>query len=218
MDRAYTIIAAALLCVLPVAGYAQQGGRSAARADAKPKKLYCWNEGSERICSDTLPADAVNHAREEFSADTGMLRGQVDAALGADERAAAASAAAQQRLDEMAEQTRRRTEQAMLANYPDEAALRTVFSERAGILDNNIATARYNVASLREGLVSALGTAAERELASAKVSDKQLQVIRQRHGELLVQQRMQAGFERQRSELDVEIEATVQRFRALKGS
>lgn len=217
MDRASTIIAVALLLALPLVVQAQQNGRKAQRANTAPKKLYCWNQGAERICSDALPADAVNSAREEFSADTGLRRGQVGAALDADERAAAASAAAQARLDEMAQQTRQRTEQAMLSNYADEAALRAVFAERAGILDNNIATARYNVASLREGLVSALSSAAERELAAAKVSDKQLQVIRQRHGELLVQQRMQSNFERQRGELDVEIEATVQRFRTLKG-
>jgi len=154
MDRASTVIASALLLLLPVMGQAQQNGRKPPRNDAAPKKLYCWNEGGERICSDALPANAVNNAREEFSAETGLRRGQVGAALDADGRAAAAAAAAQQRLDEMAQQTRQRTEQAMLLNYADEAALRAVFAERAAILDNNIATARYNVASLREGLVT----------------------------------------------------------------
>ena len=218
MDRASTVIASALLLLLPVMGQAQQNGRKPPRNDAAPKKLYCWNEGGERICSDARPGNAVNNAREEFSAETGLRRGQVGAALDADGRAAAAAAAAQQRLDEMAQQNRQRTEQAMLLNYADEAALRAVFAERAAILDNNIATARYNVASLREGLVTALAGAAERELSAAKVSDKQVQVIHQRHGELLVQQRMQASFERQRSELDTEIASTVLRFRTLKGT
>jgi hypothetical protein len=39
-----------------------------------------------------------------------------------------------------------------------------VFNERTGIVDNSIHTARYNVVSLREGLVSLLQTASDREL------------------------------------------------------
>ena len=51
------------------------------------KKLYCWNEGKERICSDSLPADAVNHAREEFNAKSGLRNAQVQRALTDEERA-----------------------------------------------------------------------------------------------------------------------------------
>ncbi|KAF1013584.1 MAG: hypothetical protein GAK31_03734 [Stenotrophomonas maltophilia] len=42
---------ALLMLALPALALAQ--GK-----DGKPKKLYCWNQGSERICSDTLPAEA----------------------------------------------------------------------------------------------------------------------------------------------------------------
>ena len=41
------------------------------------KKLYCWNEGSERICSDALPADAVNTDKtgvSQFPARYGFLQ------------------------------------------------------------------------------------------------------------------------------------------------
>ncbi len=209
--------AVVLLLVLPLTAAAQQSARDKRQGEGKARKLYCWNEGNERICSDTLPADAVNNAREEFNARTGQRSAQVGAALNADVRADAAVEAEQARLDLMAQQTRQRTEQALLSNYPDEAALRTVFNERASILDNTIATARYNVASLREGLFTALASAGERELAGAKVSDKQTEVIRQRHAQLRAQQRLQAGFERQRQELDAEVEATLLRFRQLKG-
>ncbi|MDX3931395.1 MAG: hypothetical protein QHC77_05615 [Stenotrophomonas sp.] len=216
MLRNLSIIAALLLAAPCVAG-AQQSRRPAGSAEAQAKKLYCWNEGSERICSDALPADAVNNAREEFSARSGLRSGQVQRALNEDERADAAAAEAQARLDEMALQTRQRTEQAMLSTYSSEADLRRVFSERVGILDNNINTARYNVASLRDALFTALADAGDNELAGRPVGEKPAATIRKRHGELLAQQRMQATFERQRVELDAEIEETVQRFRLLKG-
>jgi len=214
MSRVVSIIVAGLLLCTAVPAEAQQRGRQG----QANKKLYCWTEGGDRICSDALPADAVNHAREEFSAATGMRRGEVQRALTDAERADAAVALAQARMDLMAEQTRRRTEQAMLATFANEDELRRVFAERVTILDNNVATARYNVASLRDSLFNALASAGDRELAGAKVTDKQAATIRQRHVELRAQQRMQATFERERAALDVEIEDTVQRFRLLKGN
>lgn len=217
MSRALPMFAILLLAMPCVAG-AQQNARQAKPGGTPAKKLYCWNEGKERICSDALPADAVNNAREVFNASSGLRSGQVDRALNEDERAEAAAAEAQQRLDEMARETRQRTEQAMLSTYGSEADLRRVFTERAGILDNNIATAQYNVASLRDALFTALAGAGDSELAGRAVGDRQVATIRQRHAQLMAQQRMQATFERQRQELDAEIEETVGRFRLLKGS
>jgi len=184
---------------------------------AKPKKLFCWNEGKERICSDALPQDAVNNAREEFSVSSGLRKGGVERTLTEDERADAAVAAAQRQLDQAAEDTRKRTEQAMLSTYQDEADLRRVFVERTGILDNNVQTANYNVASLRSALVTLLGSAGDRELAGQPVAPKQAEDIRLRHAELVAQKRMQASYVEQRKALDVEIEETLQRYRLLKG-
>ena len=129
----------------------------------------------------------------------------------------ACSAAAQTQLDKMAELTRQRTEQAMLVTYSDEDALRRVFSERQEVLDNNLKTARYNVASLRDSLVALLGAAGDRELAGAAVADKQADLIRQRHAQLRSQQRLQASFEQQQVALKAEIETILQRYRELKG-
>ena len=183
------------------------------------KKLYCWDTArGERICSDTLPPEAVNNARQEFSARSGLRSADVQRALTAEERADAELAAAQAQVDAAAAETRRRTEQAMLSTYGSEDALRRVFNERAAIVDNNIKTAIYNVGSLREALATQLSIAGDRELAGQKVTDKQAQDIRQRHTELLAQLRLQAAFEQQRKALDVEIAETLARSRALKGT
>ncbi len=186
--------------------------------DAVAKKLYCWdNARGERICSDTLPPEAVNSAREEFNARSGLRSAEVQRALTAEERADAALVAAQAQVDAAAAETRRRTEQAMLSTYGSEDALRRVFAERAAIVDNNIKTARYNVTSLREALATQLLSAGNKELAGQKVPDKQTQEISQRHAELLAQLRLQSAFEQQRGALEVEINETLARYRVLKG-
>lgn len=204
-------VALLLLTMLALPALAQK------KPEASSKKLYCWDEGGRRICSDTLPPEAINSARDEFNAASGLRSGEVQRALSAEERADAAIEEAQRRVDQAALDTRRRTEQAMLTTYESEEELRRVFNERIGIVDNNIEAARYNVVSLRDALTNQLRSAGDRELAGQQVAEKQVEEIRQRHRELLAQQRMQASFEQQRRSLDVDIEETVARYRLLKG-
>lgn len=190
-----------------------------AGAQDKPaaKKLYCWNENGHRVCSDALPAEAVSRAREEINAASGLRTAEVDRALTEEERALAEAAKIQAQLDEAAQETRRRTEQAMLLSYRSEEELRRVFNERIAIVDNNIRTARYNVVSLRDGLVSLLQTAGDRELAGQTVTAEATANIRSRHADLMRQRQLQTSFERQRAELDVEIAEIMQRYREIKG-
>jgi len=181
------------------------------------KKLYCWDEGGKRICSDTLPPEAVNSARQEFNARSGTRGAEVQRALTAEERADAALAQAQQEVDAAAADTRKRTEQAMLSTYATEDDLRRVFNERTAIVDNNIKTAVFNVTSLRGALAAQLTAAGNKELAGQKVPDQQATEIRQRHNELLAQLRLQSAFEQQRQAMDVEIAESLARYRELKG-
>ena len=201
----------ALLAMAPAA--AQKAG-----GDAAKKKLYCWDQNGTRMCSDTLPQDAVNRARDEINAANGNRTAEVQRALTDDERAQRALDAAQQQADAAAADTRRRTEQAMLTSYQSEDELRRVFTERVGLVDNAIATARYNVVSLREGLVTLLRVAGERELSGKPVPEKTATDIRVRHAQLRYHAALERSFERQRAELDVEIEDILQRFRVLKAN
>jgi hypothetical protein len=193
---------------------------SLAMAQGKPapgKKLYCWNENGQRVCSDALPAEAVGRAREEISARSGMRTAEVGRELSEQERAQADAEHAQLQLDLAAQETRRRTEQAMLLSYRSEDELRRVFNERISIVDNNIKTARYNVVSLRDGLISLLQVAGDRELAGKPAAEKTIDTIRVRHATLVRQRALQSSFERQRAELDVEIADIMQRYREMKG-
>jgi hypothetical protein len=203
--------------LLLLLGAAISAPATAQKAGAPVKKLYCWNENGQRVCSDALPADAVNRAREEINAKSGMRTAEVARAMTEEERAQAASDEQQRQVDQAAADTRRRTEQAMLMSYQSEDDLRRVFNERTSIVDNSIRTARYNVTSLREGLVSMLQTAGDRELEGKPVPPAMAENIRSRHRELLRQRQLQASFERQRAELDVEITDITGRYRELKG-
>jgi hypothetical protein len=188
-----------------------------AQDKAPAKKLFCWEEKGQRVCSDALPAEAVNAAREEISATSGLRTGGVGRAMTEDERAQAAIESQQRQMDAAAAETRRRTDAAMLLSYRDENDLRRVFNERIAIVDNNVRTARYNTVSLRDGLVSLLQTAGDQELAGRAVAAELAANIRQRHAELVRTRRLQHSFETQRTALDVEITDIMQRYRAMKG-
>ncbi len=207
-------IAAIAVAVLALPAHAQP--KKPSKAPATSKKLYCWDQNGQRVCSDTLPSDALDRAREEFNASSGTRSAAIDRALSAEERAAATAAAAQAQADLAAEQTRKRTEQALLTTFQSEDDLRRVFAERTALIDNNVQTARYNVTSLRDGLITLLREAGNRELAGQKVADKLAKDIQARHRELIWQQRLQASFERQRAELDGEIEQIIARYRVMR--
>jgi len=212
--RTSLIVASMLLAVAPTAVGQGKGKQGAMPAN---KKLFCWEEKGQRVCSDALPADAVNAAREEISATSGLRTGGVDRALSGEERAQAAADAQQRLIDAAAAETRRRTDAAMLLSYRNEDDLRRVFNERIAIVDNNVRTARYNTVSLREGLVSLLQTAGNQELAGRPVAAELATNIQRRHAELLRTRRLQHSFETQRAELDVEIKDIMQRYRGMKG-
>ena len=203
---------ALLACLALPALAAAQSGKPPA------KKLYCWDQGGQRVCSDTVPPEAMASAREEISASSGIRTGEIQRALTAEERAAQADEEARRRTEALALETRRRTDQAMLVTFQDEEELRRVFAERIGLVDNSIQTARYNVASLREGLVTLLRTAGERELGGKPVPDQLADDIRQRHAQLLYNKLLQRSFENQRAALDVEIADILERYRALKAA
>ncbi|KAF1687064.1 hypothetical protein B1992_06545 [Pseudoxanthomonas broegbernensis] len=201
------------MCValVPILATAQQKPASA-------KKLYCWDQNGQRVCADSLPPEAMAAAREEISLHSGMRTGEVQRALTDEERAARAEEEARRRTEALAAETRRRTDQAILTTFQDEDELRRVFTERLTLVDNSIQTARYNVTSLREGLVTLLRVAGERELGGKPVPDKLADDIRHRHAQLIYHQSLQRSFERQRGALDAEIDEIVERFRTLKSN
>lgn len=185
-------------------------------AQQSTKKLYCWNDKGNRVCSDALPPDAVNRARDEINSKSGMRTASVAAPLTEAERAAAQAATAQADAQQAAARLRASTDQGLLQNFGSEEQLQRVFAERRQLLEDNLRTARFNLISLRSGLIALLDQASGHELAGKPVAEPMQADIRARHAELARQQTLLVGFTRDRAALDGEVAEMLARYRALK--
>lgn len=212
-----TAIVAGLLLALsaPTAAWAQ--GRSKPAAPKADKRLYCWDEGGRRVCGDALPPDAVDAARTEISARSGLRVGEVGRALTPEERAAAEAAEREAKLAAEAEAARRRRELAMAVSYDTEEDLRAAFGERIVLVDEAIKTSRMGVANLRQSLVSLLRQANDLELRGEPVRKRLLDSIQSQHRDLLRQQAIMRQQLEERASLDAELEHAVERYHALRG-
>lgn len=184
--------------------------------EAAKKKLYCWNEGGRKVCGDALPASAVDSARTEISAKSGMATSRVDRALTAEERAAAAAQAELDRQSQLAVAAQRMREHAMAESYSTEADLRRAFNERIALLDDTIKAAQLSIGGLRQSLIALLRQAGEAELTGKPVPANLTGTIQTQHAELMHQQAMLVTHRRNRSEIDAELAHALQTYRELK--
>ncbi|MFE0500798.1 hypothetical protein ACFW0P_08480 [Lysobacter soli] len=194
----------------------------AAVAQKKPaaaggaKKLYCWNENGARVCGDALPAHAVDNARTEINAKSGLATKQIARALTPEERAAAE---AQAKLDKekaaIAEANSRR-EQAMVESYATEDDLRRAFGERQAVMDEAIKASRLGVVGRRDTLVALLRRAGENELSGKPVPKPAQQNVRIQHDQLIRQQELLVQQLAERETIDEELAAALERYHALK--
>ena len=180
----------------------------------KPKKLYCWDEGGRRVCSDTLPASAVGHQRTELNAATGSAINRVARALTAEERVAAAQEA---RVQE-SEEDRRRREMAMVVSYSTERDLQRAFQERFALVDEGLKSSSMAHTNLHKSLISLLRQANELELAGKPVGKALRNRILAQHRDLGLLLATQQRLHAERGTLQGEYERALVRYRELKGS
>lgn len=199
-----------------VALVAFAGPAAAQKSDGAGKKLYCWNENGRKVCGDALPATAVDSARTEISARSGLPTGRVDRALTAEERAAAAAQAAAQREATLAAEAQQRRELAMVESYASEDDLRRAYEHRLSLSQGTLQASRMAVTGLRQSLLSLLRRAGEAELMGRPVAQPLGDNIRAQHAELLRQQRLLADHQRDAAALEGEFTDTLARYRALK--
>lgn len=209
MRHAHRIVATATVAIALAAS-------GAAIAQANAKKVYCWEEGGRKVCSDAFPAEAVNRARTEISMRSGLRTGQVARALTDAERMEARFAADIARRQAEAEAMRQRRDIAMIESYVTEADLRRAYGERTELLDETLKASTLGLSNLRLSLLSLLRQAGDKELAGETVPKPLAAAIREQHGELLHQQHI-LGLQREdRAALDIELNDAVARYRALK--
>lgn len=190
-----------------------------AGAQEKPKKLYRWVDKDGKVqFSDALPPEAVDQARTEINATSGLATANVDRALTQEERAAKEKADAEQaRADRDAEKARM-TEEAMIASFQTEEDLRRSFHVRVELMQQTLDAIEAGIGSQRASLTGLLAQASEAELAGRPVNAKQTGTIRELHSEMIKQQQMLVLKQGELEDLDTELARLVDRFREIKGA
>ena len=213
MSQLRTVIGTSLALALLVPS-------AVALAQRKPaeKKIYCWNEGGRKVCGDALPASATDSARTEISTRSGLTTRRLDRAMTDTERSEAEVAADAAREEAEAEARQKRRDLAMIESYATEADLRRAYRDRTSLLDETLKASRLGLSNLRLSLLSLLRQAGDQELAGKVVPQPLSNSIQAQHAELLRQQQILAAQEEDRSELEVELKDSVQRYRDMKQS
>lgn len=184
--------------------------------DVAKKKLYCWNEGGRKVCGDALPATAVDSARTEINAKSGMATSRVDRALTPAEQAAAAAQAKAEAERAAAAEAEQRRIMAMVTTFQTEDDLRRAFEARVVLNRDAAKTARMGIDGLRQSLVSLLQRAGENELNKKPVPKKLATDIQAQHGQLLAQQASLATLQRESAMIQAQLQEALQRYRQLK--
>ena len=196
-----------VLLLAPAAALAQRGDSE--------RRLYCREEDGRKKCGDALPASAVDAARTEISASTGMRRAQVGRALSAEERSAAEAEARRATEQAEAEAAARRRDMAMVESYTTEADLHRAYDNRIVLIDESIKTSQMGVANLRMSLLTQLRQAAESELNASAVNKPLMDNILRQHADLMRQQAILEQQQREREELDASLQEALERYRNL---
>lgn len=204
-----------LIPVLLVASLAA----GAADAQKKERKLYRWVDKEGKVhYDDTLPAEALEQARKEYSSRTGATTAQVDRALTEEERAALAEQARNNAALAATEEQQRRSEEAMLSSYATESDLRAAYDERISLLKQTLESTDVGMKALRGSLASLLAEASESELANRGVDKKRAGTIRNLHNELVKQQVFQKNRQVELMSLDAEFARVLARYRELRSA
>lgn len=190
----------------------------AADAQNKAKKLYRWVDKDGKVqFSDTLPQEALDQARTEINASSGRTTGEVERALTDEEQAERDRLAAEQAIQQRADEKERQTEEAMLASFQTEEDLRRSYGVRVTLMQENLNAIEAGIGSQRNSLTSLLAEASEAELQGKPVNAKQAATIRELREEMAKQQNMLIVKQAELMKLDEELEYLVQRFHELKG-
>jgi sRNA-binding protein len=185
---------------------------ASAQQKKKEKKLYCWDEGGQRICSDALPASAVGNQRTEFDQKTGTAVKRVARELTPEERERAEQEAEAQKI----EAQRNLREMAMVASYETEEDLQRAFSDRFELVEESLKGSAMALTNLHNSLISLLRQANELELQSKPVGKVLHNKILNQHAELQALRALKKRQQAEREILSSEFQEALSRYRALK--
>lgn len=181
----------------------------------KKKKLYRWTDANGEVhYTDALPPEAAQAAREELNAQ-GMTVDSVDRAATPEERALIQAEQAR-----LAEENRLAEEQAkmdavLLGSYPSEADLAKAYEERFDLIARSIESAQAGISAQEKSLSELLAHAAGLEREGRPVPANILQSIAKTRTQVGVQREFLGKREAERSALQAEYDARLNRYREL---
>ncbi|MGY0504735.1 hypothetical protein [Luteimonas sp. e5] len=192
-------------------------GGSALAQDKAAKKLYCWDENGRRVCGDALPASAVDSARTEISARSGLPGAHIGRAPTAAERAALAEQAEAERLRREQAAAEARRDLALAESYESEDALRQAYRIRYELVDEGLKTSKMAIDNQQRSLLRLLQAAADAELKGGKVPDRLAQNVLTQRASVLDARRAHALQQAERVALDRQLAEAITRYRKARG-
>ncbi len=190
---------------------------AAAQKAPAGKKIYCWDQAGERVCSDSLPASAVDNARVELS-PTGIPTARVERAKTDEERVIAEIEAKRREKEQWSDEERARRERAMVVSFASETDLERNFENRIGLIDSGIQTSMLGINGARRSLLNLLQRASESELEQNPVAKPLAERIGTQHEALRSHQRLLERQLQERSTIDQELASALERYRELKSA
>lgn len=186
--------------------------------DAAAQKLYRWVDEDGKVhYTQSLPPEAVDRARRELSARSGMTTGEVERALTDEERAEADAESAILEASRKLADERNQRDQVLVGSYSSERDLQRAYDERFSLVDETLKATRVGIDSQRQTLASLLASAADREFGGQPVDAATQESIRETYIRLSSQQTLMQRREAERAVLEAEFDDTLARYRELKG-
>lgn len=189
-------------------------GVAVGQAASSERRLYRWTDASGKVhYTDALPPEVVDKARQELSAQTGLIREAVGRALSAEERRAAAARAEAEAVRQTWIENTRRADEAKVSSFRSEDELRTAYAERAAILNETLASLQAAIDAQRESLMQQLALAGDAELAARAVPERNAAIIGELRREIINQEQAVLLRAAEKQALQEELERLVLLFR-----
>lgn len=191
-------------------------GIVAGQEKAPEKKIYRWVDKNGKIqISDQLPPEAVTQARKEYSANSGMLKKEVNPLTATQQ--AQADKAARERAEalEKADQTKR-IEQGMLVNYETEEELQRFFEDRTDLLNQTIISLGASIQSRRAQMIRVLNEQSDAELAGTRAPEDKSAWLKTNHQELNALNLQMKEMDAHLKSLQGEFDAILKKYREMK--
>ncbi len=200
------LLTAAFAVVATVLGVAQ--------AKEPEKRLYRWTDADGKVhYTDSLPPEVVDKARQELSAQTGLVREAVGQAMPEKERRAAEALAQSAAEQQARRENNRRADEAKVSSFRTENELRAAYAQRTVMIDDNLASLRAAIAAQRGSLTEQLQIAGDAELSGRPVLERTAKAIEDMRREAGNQEQTVALRSAEKQMLQEELDRLVALFR-----